>query len=163
MKAGDILLFHHGTSLADFKADPMGTLFVALIHFSTHSKWNHAALATSLTEYIEATAQGVRRSKIGSSSDQVQVVPVMFDDEEDRLTAVAWAAAREGERYGYLNAVMCGLNNIIVGLGFVIKRTDAIICSELVAEALERAGYDFGTDSALVAPGDLASAFGVGR
>ena len=163
MRPGDMLLFHRPVTFANFKADPSGTFFCWLIQTATHSQWNHAALAISTTEYVEATSYGVRRTQIGSTSDQVQWVPVLYDDQEDRDTAVAWAVAREGERYGYLNAFMCGLNNLLVGLGFVIKRTDSIICSELVAESLERAGYDFGTDSSLVSPGDLASAFGVNR
>ena len=163
MRGGDILLFHRDSSPANFSKDPNGTFFTALIHWSTGSRWNHAALAISDTEYAEATAGGVRVTPFGSSSDEVLVVPVEYEDEEDRLDAIAWAIARTGVRYGYLNAFMCGVNNVLVGLGFCVKQTDSIICSELVAEALERAGFDFDKDSALVSPGDLATAFGVER
>jgi hypothetical protein len=79
----------------------------------------------------------------------------------DREEVLAWATGRVGRKYGYLNAFMCGLRNVIPGLQ--IKQGNEVICSELVAEALERAGHDFEKDSALVSPGDLADHFGVPR
>lgn len=183
MTPGDVLLFHRPTTLESFRKDPKGTLFTALIHLTTHSKWNHAAIAISDTHYAEATAGGVQITHLPVSDEVIgecakfggvsriadpdgsiiQITPPPFDDDDDRLTAVAWAVARTGVRYGYFNAFMCGANTVLVGLGLVVKRTDAIICSELVAEALERAGYDFKKDSALVSPGDLADAFSVPR
>lgn len=164
MKAGDVLLFHRDTDLYNVKRDPQGTFFTALIHLTTKSKWNHAAIAISDVAYAEATAGGVQITLLGTSTDdEIRIISPRYDDQEDRLTAVAWALARTGVRYGYLNAFMCGANTVLVGLGTVIKRTDAIICSELVAEALERAGFDFKKDSALVSPGDLATFFGVTR
>lgn len=153
MRAGDVLLFHR----RDF------SLMTSLIHLTTGSRWNHAAIAVGPETYAEATSEGVVISRLGTSPDEVRIVPITYDDEDDRLTAVAWAVARVGVRYGYLNAFMCGLNNVLVGLGFVVKRTDSIICSELVAEAMERAGIDFGKDSSLVSPGDLAEFLGVER
>jgi uncharacterized protein YycO len=157
-QAGDVVLFHH----------PTWNLFTWLIHFTTRSIWNHAAIvvgvdAADATIIAEATASGVRESRLRDTKDSVCVIPVKFDDEEDQLTAVAWAVARVGTRYGYFNAFMCGVNNVLVGLHLVIKRTDAIICSELVAEALERAGFDFGKDSSQMSPGDLATFFGIER
>lgn len=159
MKPGDVLLFHRPTTWENFRKDPKGTLFTALIHWSTKSRWNHAAIAISDTEYAEATAGGVCITRFGSSLDEVKVVPVAFVDSEDQMDAISWAIARTGVRYGYLNAILCGVNNVLVGLGLVVKKTDSIICSELVAEALERAGFDFEKDSALVSPGDLATFF----
>lgn len=169
MRPGDVLLFHRPISWAGLRSDPKGTLMCALIQLATRSRYNHAAIAIGdpsasvTTSYAEATAAGVMVSTWGSSSDEVLVVGLDYADEDDRANAVAWATARAGVPYGYLNAVVCGLNNLLVGFGFVIKRTDAIICSELVAEALERAGFDFGKDSALVSPGDLATWIGVHR
>lgn len=163
MKPGDVLLFHRPTTWANFLKDPKGTFFTALIHLSTRSRFNHAAIAISEQAYAEATAGGVAITLAGTSSDEITVISPAYDDEDDRNEAVAWAVARTGERYGYFNAFMCGANNVLVGLGVVIKKTDAIICSELVAESLERAGFDFGKDSALVSPGDLATAFGRDR
>jgi uncharacterized protein YycO len=164
MKAGDVLLFHRPMSWANVKRDPLGTLLTSLIHLSTRSKWNHAAILIRPTEYAEATSEGVLVTPMGRSTDEVMAVRVDYDDEEDQFTALAWASARVGARYGYFDAFMCGLNSVFVGLGLVIKRTDAVICSELVAECLTRAGDERITkDPALVSPGDLAEALGVAR
>ena len=51
----------------------------------------------------------------------------------------------------------------ISGLAIHKEHGKTIICSELVSEALARAGHDFDKDYALVSPGDLAEHFGVGR
>lgn len=161
MTPGSVLLFHRSSSLYQLRDDFMGTLFTALIHLCTHSRWNHAALAISRDEYVEATAQGVKISRIGSTTDEVRVVPIVYSDDDDRDEVLAWATGRVGVRYGYLNAFFCGLRTVFPGLQ--VKQGDTIICSELVAEALERGGWDFGKDSALVSPGDLADAFGVER
>jgi uncharacterized protein YycO len=153
---GDVVLFHN----------PKFNIMTALIHLTTRSKWNHAALVTEVfpqVEIIEATDKGVTRAKLSDKRDHISIIHVSFEDEDDRYDAVAWAQAREGTRYGYFNAFMCGVNNVLVGLGLVIKKTDAIICSELVAEALEKAGFDFKKDSSQVSPGDLATFFKVPR
>lgn len=156
-RPGDIVLYHH----------PKFNLFTSLIHLTTRSQWNHASIIVEgygpSAKVAEATNRGVVVSQLSSTKDRILVVPVEYDDEEDRLTAIAWARARTGVRYGYFNAFMCGVNNVLAGLNLAIKRTDSIICSELVAESLERAGYDFGKDSSQVSPGDLATKFGVPR
>lgn len=162
MQRGDILLFHRPSSLANFRRDPVGTLFTAIIHFSTKSRWNHAAIACCPDGYVEATSRGVVMTDLDESADEILVVPVSYDDEEDREDTVSWAEEQIGTRYGYFNAFWCGLRNMFPG-AVHIKHGDSIICSELVAEALQRAGYDFDKDSALVSPGDLASAFGAQR
>ena len=161
MRPGSVLLFHRSTSWDQLRRDFRGTLFTALIHFCTRSRWNHAAMAVSRNEYVEATATGVRITPFGKNTDQILVVPITYDDEDDLTDTLAWATGRVGTRYGYLNAFFCGLRNLFPGLQ--IKDGDTVICSELVAESLERAGFDFKKDSALVSPGDLAEAFGVER
>lgn len=177
MSAGDILLFHRPTTLGGIARDPMGGVMCALIHLTTRSRWNHAALDIGDDKMVEATSKGVTVSPI-ASSDEIRRVrafidfnpdvachPGTFTDNQyvgnDLEDVLAWSTGRVGWRYGYLNAFMCGLRSLIPGLQ--LKRGKTIICSELVAEALERAGHDFGKDSALVSPGDLASHFGVGR
>lgn len=161
---GDVLFFHRPTSWATLKADPLGTLMTALIHAVTGSRWNHVAIAYGPHSYIEATAQGVKRSWLSDGeTDEILVVRPGYADAEDAWSAVSWAYARVGFPYSYWNAFMCGLNRVLSTWHVAIKTTDAIICSELVAEALERAGYDFGKDSSQVSPGDLATALGIAR
>ena len=165
MAAGDVLVFSRPITWANFKRDRFGTLMCALIHLTTRSKWNHAAIILDeKMNYAEATNKGVIVSAYGSSLDEVMKIPVTYDDEEDRFTACNWAAARVGTRYGFWQAFMCGANNLLVGLGLIIKRTDAVICSELCGESLWRAGHPAITkDPALISPGDLAEALGAPR
>lgn len=156
-RPGDIVLYHSESF----------NFMTWMIHLTTRSQWNHASIIVDgfgpQLVVAEATDKGVVESKLYSTKDVIRVIYVEYDDEDDRLTAVAWARARTGVRYGYFNAFMCGLNNVLVGLKLAIKKTDAIICSELVAESLERAGFDFGKDSSQVSPGDLATHFRVPR
>jgi hypothetical protein len=180
MAAGDVLLFARKSSWANFRRDPFGTVMCALIHLTTRSKWNHAAIALSDTEMIEATNRGVVVSPI-RSQDEIAVVPAELpimtfgcaltpplndcpnqfygNDLEETL---AVAAAAEGTRYGYFNAFWCGLRNLIPGAAH-IKTGKTIICSELVSLALMYAGHRWDKDTALVSPGDLAEHFGVNR
>lgn len=153
VEPGDVVLFHN----------PRFNIMTALIHITTRSQWNHAALVTEVfpeVQIIEATDKGVAYARLADKRDDLFIIDVDYDDEEDRYDAVAWAHARAGVRYGYFNAFMCGVNNVLAGLGLAIKKTDTIICSELVAEALEHAGFDFTKDSSQISPGDLASYFG---
>ena len=176
VSAGEVYLFHRPITWANFKRDPFGTFMCALIHLTTRSRFNHAAIALSDTEMIEATNRGVVISPI-ASLDEITVIPLDFPAmwipcgdgaictlcyrDNDLEESLAWAAGRVGWKYGYLNAAICGLRNMWPGLQ--IKVGNTAICSELVAESLERSGHWFGKDSALVSPGDLAEHFGVNR
>lgn len=180
MAAGDILLFHRPTTWANIKADKFGTVMTALIHLTTRSRYNHAALDIGDGMMVEATNKGVAVNPI-ASLDEIRVIglshwdtDIAFGDAkacadllvgyagDDLEQVLAWSTGRVGWKYGTLNAFWCGLRNLIPGVAH-IKHGKTVICSELVAEALERAGHDFGKDSALVSPGDLAEHFGVSR
>jgi hypothetical protein len=183
MAAGDLLLFSRPITWANVRAQPFGTLMCALIHLTTRSRFNHAAIALDDQRMIEATNRGVVISPI-ESADEITVIPMAVVDSprwdpaivcmdafipcrltvyvgNDRDEVLAWAAGRVGWKYGYVNAAICGLRNMWPGLQ--IKVGNTAICSELVAESLERSGHWFGKDSALVSPGDLAEHFGVPR
>jgi uncharacterized protein YycO len=165
LRPGDIVLFE--ARKPDFMQN--------VIHLTTRSRYNHAALVMEVhpaeqgwegdASIVEATGRGVSKAFVAEKTDSILTyISVPFSDEEDRMSALAWASARVGERYGYLNAVMCGVNNALAGLHLAIKKTDSIICSELVAEALNHAGFDFfRRDSSQISPGDLASFFGYPR
>lgn len=161
-RAGDVLLFHRPTNWQTIRQDPKGTFFTALIHLTTRSRYNHAALALGDGKMVEATAGGVNVNDIASSTDDITVIHVEYDDAEDLEDVLAYSTACVGTTYGYLNAFWCGLRNVLPG-AMQIKHGGTLICSELVAESLERAGEDFDKDSALVSPGDLADHFGVPR
>jgi uncharacterized protein YycO len=179
VSAGDVLLFSRKTSLAAFRDDPFGTLMCWLIHRTTRSRWNHAALDIGDGLMVEATNKGVAVNLI-SSGDEIRrvgrvelhlptpwkciagdLVDLSYwgNDLEEVL---AWGTGRVGTRYGFANAFWCGFRTVFPGAAHV-KHGGSVICSELVAEALERAGHDWGKDSALVSPGDIATHFGVPR
>jgi hypothetical protein len=180
VSAGDVLLFARPITWANFRRDKFGTLMCALIHLTTRSKWNHAALAIGPDEngvelMVEATNRGVVVSPI-ASADEIQVVgfvpdlPVPLCGKPNHLNAyhgndleevLAWGTGRVGNRYGYVTAFFCGLRNLFPGWSVVQDR--AFICSQLVSEALERAGHDFDKSTEKVSPGDLAEHFGVNR
>jgi hypothetical protein len=178
MSAGDVILFSRKITPAAFKADPFGTTMCALIHLTTRSKWNHAALDIGDGMMVEATSKGVAVNPI-RSSDEIQRVPhgtvesgiwkcIPGNSWPDLVYAgndleevLAWSTGRVGWRYGYLTAALCGLRNMFPG--WAIVQDKAVICSQLVAESLERAGHDFNKSSEKVSPGDLAEHFGVLR
>jgi uncharacterized protein YycO len=162
-RAGDVLLFHRPTSLASFGASPWGTAMTALIHLTTRSRYNHAALMVTDTHLVEATDRGVQIAPLSSKGDEITVLRPDYADEWDETEAIQFAESRVGRRYGYLTAFMCGLNELVRGLHIVIRPDDSMICSELVARALIRAGADFGKSPALVSPGDLATYLGAPR
>jgi hypothetical protein len=179
VSAGDVLLFSRKVNATNFRADPFGTLMCALIHLTTRSRFNHVSLDIGEGLMVEATSKGVAVNPI-RSTDEITVISMRFDAGADicrgphwlpvvarywgpkTLEAVlAWNTARVGWKYGYLGAFMCGLRSLWPGLQIKVGRQ--AICSEIVAESLERAGHDWGKDSALVSPGDVAEHFGVER
>lgn len=168
MSAGDILLFHRPTNAKTFRADPLGTFFTTMIHLTTRSRWNHAALDIGDGLMVEAVSGGVKVNPIKSNDEIALTInvchpcPVNGYQDNDLEEVLAWGTGRVGQKYGTLNAFWCGLRNVIPGSAH-IKHGDSVICSELVAEALERSGHDFKKDSALMSPGDLAEHFGVPR
>ena len=180
MAAGDVLLFSRPITWANFRRDPFGTFMCALIHLTTRSRYNHAALDIGDGLMVEATNRGVVVSPI-ESADEITTIPVdptffgydvlrawcgvpcgnCYGDGNDLEEVLAWGAARVGNRYGYVTAFFCGLRNLFPGWSIVQDK--AFICSQLVSEALERAGHDFGKSTEKVSPGDLAEHFGVNR
>jgi uncharacterized protein YycO len=159
MSAGDVLLFHRPTSLSSLRSDPMGTVMTALIHLTTRSKWNHAALDIGDGLMVEATAAGVAVNPIASADEIETATPWYLGNDLEEV--LAWSTARVGVRYGYVNAFFCGLRNLFPGWSVVQDK--AFICSQLVAEATERAGHDYGKSTEKVSPGDLAEHFGIPR
>jgi len=182
MAAGDVLLFSRKITPAAFKADPFGTVMCALIHLTTRSRWNHAALSLGPDEngdglMVEATSKGVAVNPIRSTDDVTVIHSALtttrdwaceagdsadlFYGGNDLEEVLAWSTGRVGNRYGYVTAFFCGLRNLFPGWSIVQDK--AFICSQLVAEATERAGHDYGKSSEKVSPGDLAEHFGVER
>jgi uncharacterized protein YycO len=161
-RPGDVVLFHRDTTFPQVLVDH-GMWMTALIHWTTQSRYNHAAIVVGPDLLAEATDHGISLAALSAKTDGVTVIRPVYRTAQDIDEAVSYAKAKVGLRYGYLAAFMCGANHVLVGLHLVIKHDDQLICSEFVAEALERAGADFDTDTSLVSPGDLATFFGLPR
>jgi uncharacterized protein YycO len=159
--AGDIVLFHrrHSYSSALIR---QGQLFRFRGADRPFAYWNHAALAISSTEVVEAAARGVRRIALRSSPNlRPQVVDSGLTPEQ-RAVAVAWVIQQIGKEYGFLQiggeALACLTGRRLRWL----RDPDSFICSELVADALERAtGHPIPSRGSYPMPADLAKFFGV--
>jgi hypothetical protein len=164
LESGDVLVFHTPTPLRQLWRPSLWLPF--LIHLTTRSRWNHAALAigpdaNGAQLMVEATARGVAVNRVDSRADEMRSVRLHYHH-DDKEQVLAFAAGRVGLRYGFFNAFFCGLRHVFPGV-LQIEIGNQVICSELVAESLERAGYDWGKDTALVSPGDLAQQLGLPR
>lgn len=164
LEAGDVLVFHTPTPVGQLWRPSLWLPF--LIHLVTRSRWNHAALAIGprsdgVQMMVEATARGVTDSRVDSRTDEMRSVRLHYHH-DDKEQVLAYAAGRVGMKYSFFNAFFCGLRHVFPGV-VQIKFGNQVICSELVAESLERAGFDWGKDSALVSPGDLAEHLGLPR
>lgn len=164
VEVGDVLVFHTPTPLRSMWRPSLWLPF--LIHLATRSRWNHAALAIGDSDagqplMVEATARGVRVNPVAARTDERRAIRLRYCG-NDRTEVLAFAAGRVGLRYGFFNAFWCGLRHVFPGT-IQIKFGNQVICSELVAESLERAGYDWRKDTALVSPGDVAEQLGLPR
>ncbi len=161
---GDVLIFHTPTPLRQIWR--FSLWLPLLIHLATRSRWNHAALAIGNSPaghalMVEATARGVAVNRVDSRNDEMRPIRLRYDG-NDRTEVLAFAAGRVGLRYGWFTAFFCGFRHVFPGAA-QIKFGNQVICSELVAESLERAGYDWRKDTALVSPGDVAEQLGIAR
>lgn len=104
---------------------------------SGRSRWHHAGFAVGNGLMAEATPRGVSLSWIRLSDDEVTVASPAYPDDAVREQAIAYARASEGRREGRPGT--------------------------LVAEILERSGFDIGKSAGSVSPGDLAEAIGLPR
>ncbi len=153
MKPGDVLLVS-GHSIEDWairvaqqRRDGKAAL------------WSHAALITSDADggqIVEAAGtHGVRRNTVSAYSHlTTQVFPITATDEQ-RAAAVAFAEGQVGHRYDFPDLAFVGLN-LLLNDPISCQINGTWICSQLVAEALERAGYTWDRDPSDISPGDLA-------
>jgi hypothetical protein len=128
-----------------------------------HNRWSHAALiVTPDGGLIEAVGKGVRRSHLDKyQSIEYHLVNIdAYADERDRQQIVKFAESCLRHHYGYLTLASISLNLLLGGrINFSFERQ--IICSALVARALERSDVIFKKSPQHIMPADLAHYFGV--
>lgn len=124
--------------------------------------WNHAGIFTSSNgDIAEALMKGgVCRGNILKYKNQEYIVVHIEASDEDRQQInkfVDWAV---GKKYGLLTDISLAIWSLFGGK-FDVSIDGEMICSGLVARALERAGYIFDRDSTRETPADLARHFKV--
>lgn len=121
---------------------------------------NHAALVIDTKgNVIEANGKTVARAHISQWKETDYVYVKVNADEHDRLQAVEFALAQEGDTYSWVGIVSIALT-MLTGAKLNFSMDDQWFCSELVAEALERTGKIFPRKTSHIAPADLAKIYG---
>lgn len=165
IQPGDFILFHGPNWFARLIRFGQALRFRG--EREKYAYWNHAAIVVDIDSrghpVIVEAAERVKKGSLWQLYDEHDFVMMNVDvpmSEEDRAQVVEYANAQVGESYDYLQIIGLAFN-IIFGTRFSFGDNSAHICSGLVAEALERAGYDFDKDAEGVMPADLAEKFDV--
>lgn len=128
-----------------------------------YSHWSHTAMITSPKgDIVEAETKGVIRSQLSDYRD-VEYHLVKIDgiaDERDRRQAVEFTESMVGQPFGVLDGIGLILS-LVTGLRLNVSYNSHLVCSALVARALERTDAIFDDEPAHMLPADLARFFGV--
>jgi len=126
-----------------------------------HAKWTHAAMIVSKAgDLIEARGGGVFRSHLSQykKNDYHLIRLGEMADEKDRQKMVNFAEWCLRYEYGHLTILSISLC-LITGWKFLFGMDNRIICSALVARALERTRLIFDKNPSFIMPADLAKYF----
>lgn len=126
-----------------------------------YTYWNHTALVVDgAGTIVEALGAGVAKRSI-HDYDPTQYTVVRIDaSDEDRLEAATFATSSIGAHYGWVTIVSLGLS-LLTGGKFAFAIDGQLICSGLVARALERTTAIFKHDPARIMPAELAEIYNV--
>ena len=156
---GDFILTHGGEFFSRVIQFGQGLRFMG--NDKPYTYWNHSALIVSRDgALIEALGPGVRRNTL-AAYDGTQYTVVHIDaSDEDRRQMVAFAEHWVGGQYDWATIVSITLS-LLTGAKFSFGYGGQLICSGLVARALERTSAIFEEEPSHVMPADLAKMFGV--
>jgi len=123
--------------------------------------WNHSALIVDDEGgIVEALGTGVAQRSIHDyEPTQYTVVRIKASD-DDRRQAARFARAVIGSDYGWVTIVSIAIS-LVTGGAFAFAIDGQLICSGLVARALERTDAIFKHDPARIMPAELAELFRV--
>ena len=124
--------------------------------------WSHAALIVDKDgTLIEAETKGVVRSPLSKYEPAEYQLVRLGDsaDGRDREQVVAFANSVVGQPFGYLDMASVGLS-LLTGAKVNISYESHLMCSALVARALERTSALFDDEPAHMLPADLARYYG---
>ena len=127
-----------------------------------YAHWCHAAMFVDTDgEIVEAILQGVQQRNVSVYADtEYHVIRLTDATEKERAHAVAFAEHCLNDRYGYITDLSLALS-LLTRRKFFFGEEGQMICSGMVARALERTGAIFQFDSWHMLPADLADAFNV--
>jgi hypothetical protein len=128
-----------------------------------YSYWSHAALVVGADgSLVEAETKGVIRRNLSYYRDVEYHLVHLGDsaDRRDREQVVAFAESLVGQPFGLLDLFSVGLS-LLTGAKVNVSYESHLMCSALVARALERTSAIFGDEPAHMLPADLARYYGV--
>jgi uncharacterized protein YycO len=127
-----------------------------------YTHWSHTAIFVNQDgDLIEALGGGVQKRNVAVYRDtEYHVVRLIDVPEEERENAVAFAQHCLEDHYGFFTIASLAVT-LVSGSKFFFGVDGQMICSGLVARALERMGAIFQFDSWHMMPADLAEAFRV--
>jgi hypothetical protein len=129
---------------------------------SKFAHWSHAALFVSENgDIVEALGSGVQKRNVSVYREtEYHVIRLTATSKEDRDHAVAFAGHCLNDHYGFLTIISLAIT-LLTASKFFFGVNGQMICSGLVARALERFGAIFQYDSWHTMPADLAECFSV--
>ena len=125
--------------------------------------WSHSAIIVGEDgAIVEAEASGVKRDQLSKYKDSEYHLVRLGDtaDARDRRQAVAYAERLVGQAFGFGEMAAVSVD-VLSGRRISFTRKSHLICSALVARALERTDAIFEVDPAGMLPADLAKHYGV--
>ena len=128
----------------------------------TYSYWSHAAVIVSGDgDLVEAETRGVVRTNLARYASREYHLVRLGDsaDDRDRRQVVAFAESLVGQPFGFLDLFSVGLS-LLTGAKINVSYESHLMCSALVARALERTSAIFGDEPAHMLPADLARYYG---
>jgi uncharacterized protein YycO len=125
-----------------------------------YTYWNHAALVVSSGgAIVEALGSGVERRSLSDYDPTQYTVVRITTSAEDRTEAAVFAERCVGHRYGWTTIVSITLS-LLTGAKFSFGFNGQLICSGLVARALERTTAIFEDEPSHIMPAELAKLYG---
>jgi hypothetical protein len=155
----------------DFILTHGGELFSRLIHIgqglryggtdAAFTYWNHTALIVSEDgALVEALGAGVHRTTLAAYANTQYTVVNIEASPADRAQMVAFADHWVGAKYDWATIASIGVS-LLTGAKLSFGFAGQLICSGLVARALERTSVIFEEEPSHVMPAGLAKMFGV--
>lgn len=125
-----------------------------------YTYWNHAAIVvTSGGAIVEALGAGVERRSLSDYDPTQYTIVRITASPEDRAEAAVFAERCVGQRYGWATIVSIAIS-LLTGAKFSFGFNGQLVCSGLVARALERTTAIFEDEPSHIMPAQLAKLYG---